>query len=98
MDTVPSQTKHSLRTAINSKCKDCIYDPLSDGGTWREQVAQCSSPHCPLWPVRPAPSSGPFANPYRDPEVVPQEWVKLPVGLAFSPHSSDEHPQGKGGA
>jgi|GEM_PF-1462760 len=89
-----SKSKPSLRAAINAKCKDCTYDPLSGGGTWREQVAQCSSVNCPLWPVRPAPISGLFANPCRDPEVVPQEWLKLPAGLAVSPHPSDEHPQG----
>ena len=26
----------SLRNAINAKCRDCIYDPLCGGGTWRE--------------------------------------------------------------
>jgi hypothetical protein len=61
----------SLRKAIDAKCKDCIYDPLCGGGTWREQVAQCSSVSCPLWVVRPAPSSGPFANPPRSPEAIP---------------------------
>jgi hypothetical protein len=33
----------SLRQAINAKCKDCIYDPLSGLGTWREQVARCTA-------------------------------------------------------
>lgn len=80
----------SLRGAINEKCRDCIFDSRCGGGTWREQVAQCSSIRCPLWPVRPAPGSGPFSNPCRDPEAVPQEWVRLPVGLAFSPHPTGE--------
>lgn len=44
--------RHSLRTAIDRKCKDCIYDPL-DTGNWRQQVTQCCSKDCPLWPVRP---------------------------------------------
>ena len=48
----------SLRNAINAHCRDCIYDPLSGGGTWREQIAQCSVISCALWPVRPAPNRG----------------------------------------
>jgi hypothetical protein len=43
----------SLRTAINAKCRSCIYDPGCGGGGWREQVAACSSANCPLHPVRP---------------------------------------------
>jgi hypothetical protein len=45
----------SLRKAINDKCKECLYDPLSGGGTWRQQIAACTSPGCPLYPVRPLP-------------------------------------------
>lgn len=74
----------SLRRAINEKCKDCIFDPQCGGGRWREQVAQCSARNCPLWPVRPAPSSGPFANPPRDPDTVTREWLTAPVGEAKS--------------
>lgn len=44
----------SMRDAINAMCKQCIYDPLSRG-TWREQVAGCSSSGCPLHPLRPGP-------------------------------------------
>lgn len=76
----------SLRTAINAKCKDCIYDPLAKAGTWREQIAQCSAKDCPLWPVRTAPTSGPFANPPRDTHAVSAEWVQSPVGEAKSPN------------
>ena len=72
----------SLRQAINAKCRDCIYDPNCGGGTWREQVAQCSAPGCPLWAVRPAPESGPFANPPRDPATVTREWLAKPIGTA----------------
>lgn len=43
----------SLRKAINAKCKDCIYDPLSGLGTWRQQTEACPAKTCPLWPVRP---------------------------------------------
>lgn len=46
----------SLRKAINDKCKDCIYDPKA-GGTWRQQVEECTCIRCPLYPVRPK-SSG----------------------------------------
>ncbi len=45
----------SLRAAINQKCRDCIHDPKSGLGTWREQVDQCLSPDCGLYPVRPMP-------------------------------------------
>lgn len=43
-----------MRDAINAKCRECIYDPLSRG-TWREQVKECSSSSCPLYPLRPLP-------------------------------------------
>lgn len=43
----------SLRAAINAKCKDCIYDPKSGHGTWRQQVEGCTVSRCPLFPVRP---------------------------------------------
>lgn len=43
----------SLRAAINAKCRECIYDPLSGKGTWRQQVEACTSYGCPLYPVRP---------------------------------------------
>lgn len=47
----------SMRDAINAMCKQCIYDPLSRG-TWREQVAGCSSSSCPLHALRPGPING----------------------------------------
>lgn len=43
----------SMRAAINAKCKDCIYDPGCGAGTWRKQVEDCTSPLCPLYPLRP---------------------------------------------
>ncbi len=43
----------SLRKAINAKCKDCIYDPLSGLGSWRKQVEGCPSTSCSLYPFRP---------------------------------------------
>jgi hypothetical protein len=48
-------TRLSLRAAIDAKCKDCIYDPGSGNGGWREQVAGCCSSNCPLHSVRPLP-------------------------------------------
>lgn len=47
----------SLRKAINEKCKDCIYDPESGLGSWRQQVDACGQVRCPLHPVRPRSSS-----------------------------------------
>lgn len=79
----------SLRGALNAKCRDCAHDPAAPG-TWREQVAQCACPSCPLWPLRPAPSGGPFANPPRNPETVSQEWLRMPHGLAKSAHPQTE--------
>ncbi|MES1934212.1 hypothetical protein T35B1_16468 [Salinisphaera shabanensis T35B1] len=43
----------SMRTAINAKCYDCIYDPQSGAGNWRQQVQACSCTSCPLWDYRP---------------------------------------------
>jgi hypothetical protein len=39
--------------AINAKCKDCIYDPKSGLGTWRQQVELCQIKTCSLWVYRP---------------------------------------------
>jgi hypothetical protein len=44
--------QHSLRSLINAKCRECIYDPLAEGN-WRQQVGACTSPSCPLFEVRP---------------------------------------------
>ena len=86
--------KMSLRGAINAKCRDCIYDPRSGGGTWREQVAQCSVISCPLWPLRPGPTSGPYADPPRDPATVTSEWRRRPLGWASSGHPTGEASDG----
>lgn len=47
---------NSRKKAINDKCKECIYDPHSGMGTWREQVAACTSYNCPLYKFRPLPA------------------------------------------
>ena len=53
-DSQDGQPKRSLRNAINSYCRDCIYDPLDKGaGAWREQVMACTVTHCALYEVRP---------------------------------------------
>ena len=44
--------KLKLRGKIDAKCRDCIYDPHSEG-TWRFQVQNCTCLACPLYPVRP---------------------------------------------
>jgi hypothetical protein len=80
-----------MRAAINAKCKDCIHDEEAPG-TWREQVAQCSAPACPLWPIRPEPGGGPFASPPRDPATVTREWLTKPIGEAVSWHPREVSP------
>lgn len=49
--------RRSLRAAIDAKCKDCIYDPLSGMGTWRQQTEGCPAEACSLWPYRPVSAS-----------------------------------------
>lgn len=63
-------TKPSLRSAINAKCRECIYCPLTGTGSWRQQVAACTSINCALFDVRPKPTSNttePLAAP-KNPE------------------------------
>ena len=49
-------SKPGLRGKINAKCIECIYEENGGGGSWREQVGDCTAPLCPLYPVRPMPS------------------------------------------
>lgn len=60
MESRVRAARRSLRKAIDTKCRDCIYDPQSGFGGWREQVGQCTSVDCPLWAVRTGPESGPY--------------------------------------
>jgi hypothetical protein len=46
------KTKHSLREAINAKCRECTHDP-SDAGSAAQQIACCTITDCPLHSVRP---------------------------------------------
>lgn len=41
-----------MRSAIDEKCKDCIYDQKAPGN-WRQQVTACTIKSCSLWPFRP---------------------------------------------
>jgi len=50
--------KTGLRGKINAKCAECIYDPINGGGSWRQQVRDCTSPECPLFSVRPLSTNG----------------------------------------
>ena len=49
---LPAAPKMSKTKALHEMCKQCIYDS-SCPGTWREQVENCKSQHCPLWQHRP---------------------------------------------
>ena len=55
----PRKKRPSMRKAIDAKCKECIYDPLSGLGTWRQQTHACPSTDCPLHELRPL-SESPF--------------------------------------
>lgn len=75
----------SMRKAINEKCKDCIYDPLSGLGTWRKQVTGCTSPDCALFPFRP------LSDDSDELKVRQAEWKerypnRLPPGVASKGH------------
>ncbi len=71
----------SLRSAVNAKCKACVYDPLARG-TWREQVADCGNPACALYDVRPVPREC-MRRGQIDPGKIAEVHAKLnPSGLA----------------
>jgi hypothetical protein len=53
--------KPGFKAKIRAFCCHCIYDPYSDG-TWLKQVENCTSSHCPLFTVRPVPSSNKEAS------------------------------------
>lgn len=44
----------SRRCAIDAMCFQCIYSGRDGGGgSWRQQVTNCTSDQCALWRVRP---------------------------------------------
>ena len=45
----------SLRKRIDNMCRSCLHDPIGGNGSWRNQVANCTSKSCPLYDVRPLP-------------------------------------------
>ena len=45
-----------FREAINEQCRECIYD-VRGHGTWRQQIEDCTSKDCSLYPVRPITSN-----------------------------------------
>ena len=48
-----NKTRPSMRAAINAMCRECIVDDRRGNGNWRQQVAACTAPACPLYPLRP---------------------------------------------
>jgi hypothetical protein len=44
-------SKPGLRGKVDAKCMECIYDPYAKG-SWRKQVAECTSLSCPLFAIR----------------------------------------------
>ena len=48
--------KSGFKAKIHAFCCHCIYDPYQEG-TWRKQVEKCTSLDCPLYSVRPLPST-----------------------------------------
>lgn len=89
LETERLNRRRSLRTAVDAKCRDCIYDPMSGAGTWREQVSQCRIVSCPLWALRPMPVSGPFAAAPRIPAEIVAGQSRSTVGSAFSGNQPD---------
>lgn len=38
---------------VNAKCIECIFDPGSGEGNWKQQVEACTCTGCPLFSIRP---------------------------------------------
>lgn len=64
-----------LRSSINAKCKDCIYDDANPGN-WRQQVTWCTVTTCPLYEVRPTSASA------REAPQIDQEGAAISAGEA----------------
>ncbi len=48
--------KPGYKSKVRAFCCHCIYDPYQRG-TWLQQVEACTSLDCPLYSVRPLPST-----------------------------------------
>lgn len=44
----------TLSAAVKAHCKGCIYGPLA-GGTWLQQIGNCTLVKCELYEWRPMP-------------------------------------------
>ena len=53
----PRKKRPSMRKAIDSMCKHCIYDGSGGSGTWRQQTESCTYRACPLFELRPVSDS-----------------------------------------
>jgi hypothetical protein len=71
-------TRPSLRKATNQACQDCIYDSTQEG-SWRQQVAKCTSPNCALFSVRPMPIAIPHRGQPRSLILAPELPLKGPL-------------------
>jgi len=43
----------SRKKAIESHCKECIFDKYGGNGKWRVQTEKCTNLKCYLFPYRP---------------------------------------------
>lgn len=69
--TKPRRAIGSRKAAIEQHCFDCLADGHAPG-TRRQQVAECTSKNCALWPFRPTPTTAISSalNDLRDSEQV----------------------------
>jgi hypothetical protein len=84
-------TRLTRQEAIEAFCKQCIYDPGCGGGTWKEQVSQCTAVRCPLWRYRPI-AEGQWADAPTNPETVdtPAWFARVRAAQTYGGGSSDE--------
>lgn len=75
-------TAHSLRGAIDAKCRDC--GATDAGSNWREHIACCPVVDCPLWRVRPLSRYAPSWLSSRDAGALPNGWRSLSHDAALA--------------
>ena len=80
---------HSLRAAIDGKCRDC--GACGAGANWREHVSCCPVTDCKLWRVRPLSKTAPAWLATRDAGALPAGWRKLPLEAAGAYARRDCH-------